>query len=49
MHGFQGGWIVRARGAELNWSRLNPASGVKRFGLMQSGIDTLKTLLIASP
>ena len=30
---------------QLNWSRLNPANGIKRFGMMQSGVDTLKTLI----
>lgn len=44
-HGFQGGWSFTPGGLTLNWSRLNPANGVKRFGLMQSGADTLKTML----
>ena len=44
-HGFQGGWSFSPQGLTLNWSRLSPASGIKRFGLMQSGMDTLKTFV----
>jgi flagellar biosynthesis protein FlhB len=44
MHGFQGGWSFSPGAMKLNWSRLNPGQGIKRFGLMQSGVDTLKTL-----
>ncbi len=44
-HGLQGGWSFSAGGLTLNWSRLSPANGVKRFGLMQSGADTLKTMV----
>jgi flagellar biosynthetic protein FlhB len=45
VHGFQGGWALAPGALRLNWSRLNPANGVKRFGLMQSGVDTLKTFI----
>src|SRR5688572_24040058 len=45
VHGFQGGWSFESEGLTLNWSRLSPANGFKRFGLMQSGMDTLKTML----
>ena len=44
-HGFQGGWSFSPGGLTLNWSRLSPANGFKRFGLMQSGMDTLKTMI----
>ena len=44
MHGFQGGWSFSPGALQLNWSRLNPANGVKRFGMMQTGADTAKTL-----
>lgn len=44
-HGFQGGWSFSPEGLTLNWSRLSPANGIKRFGLMQSGMDTLKTMV----
>ena len=45
IHGFQGGWVISPTTLQLNWSRLNPANGIKRFGMMQSGVDTLKTML----
>ena len=44
-HGFQGGWSISADGLTLNWSRLSPASGIKKLGLSQSGADTLKTMI----
>jgi flagellar biosynthesis protein FlhB len=45
MHGFQGGWSFAPGALHLNWNRLNPASGIKRFGLMQTGAETLKTIV----
>jgi flagellar biosynthetic protein FlhB len=45
MHGFQGGWSFNPEALQFNWSRLNPANNVKKLGLSQSGMDTLKTLL----
>jgi flagellar biosynthetic protein FlhB len=45
MHGLQGGWSFAPNALKLNWSRLNPANGAKRFGLSQSGVDTLKTMI----
>lgn len=45
MHGFQGGWVFAPNALQLNWSRLNPANGVKKLGMMQSGIETIKTLI----
>jgi flagellar biosynthesis protein FlhB len=45
IHGFQGGWALAPEALHLNWSRLSPANGIKRFGLMQSGVDTLKTFI----
>jgi flagellar biosynthetic protein FlhB len=44
-HGFQGGWSLAPDALRLNWSRLNPANGVKRFSPIQSGADTLKTFV----
>jgi flagellar biosynthetic protein FlhB len=44
-HGLQGGWSFAPGGLTLNWSRLNPANGMKRFGITQSGADTLKTMV----
>src|SRR2546426_701392 len=48
MHGFQGGWSFSPSALQLNWSRLNPANGIKKFGMMQSGADTAKTLVTFS-
>jgi flagellar biosynthetic protein FlhB len=45
IHGFQGGWSLAPDALQFNWSRLNPANGFKRFGLMQSGADTVKTFI----
>src|SRR5262245_49743219 len=45
MHGFQGGWSFAPGALRLNWNRLNPANGIKRFGLTQTGAETLKTLI----
>jgi len=45
MHGFQGGWSFAPGALQLNWSRLSPKQGIKRFGLSQSVVDTLKTLV----
>lgn len=45
VHGFQGGWVFTTDTLQLNWSRLNPANNVKRLGVSQSGVDTLKTLV----
>ena len=43
--GIQGGWNCSAETLQFKWARLSPANGIKRFGLMQSGADTLKTLV----
>jgi flagellar biosynthetic protein FlhB len=48
MHGFQGGWVFAPNALQFNWSRLNPANGIKRFGMQQSGVETLKTLISVS-
>ena len=45
MHGLQGGWVFSPNALHLNWSRLNPANGVKKLGIMQSGMETIKTLI----
>jgi flagellar biosynthetic protein FlhB len=45
MHGFQGGWSFAPGALRLNWSRLNPASGLKRFGFSRSGVETIKAVL----
>jgi flagellar biosynthetic protein FlhB len=48
MHGLQGGWVFAPNALQFNWSRLNPANGVKKLGVMQSGMETLKTLISVS-
>ncbi len=48
MHGFQGGWSFAPGALQLKWDRLSPAHGMKRFGLMQTGIETLKTIISVS-
>jgi flagellar biosynthesis protein FlhB len=45
VHGLQGGWNFASESLHFNWSRLNPANNMKKFGLMQSGADTVKTLV----
>jgi flagellar biosynthetic protein FlhB len=45
MHGFQGGWSFAPGALRLNWSRLSPASNLKRFGISQSGVETFKAIL----
>jgi flagellar biosynthetic protein FlhB len=44
VHGFQGGWNFAPEALHLNWSRLSPANGIKRFSPAQSGPETLKSL-----
>jgi flagellar biosynthetic protein FlhB len=45
MHGFQGGWSFAPGALRLHWSRLNPATGVKRFAFSQSGVETIKAAI----
>jgi flagellar biosynthetic protein FlhB len=45
VHGFQGGWSFQPGALQLNWSRLNPANGMRRFGITQSGAETLKAFI----
>jgi flagellar biosynthetic protein FlhB len=45
VHGLQGGWSFASGALKLNWSRLNPANGIKKLGLTQSGADTIKTFV----
>jgi flagellar biosynthetic protein FlhB len=42
---FQGGWNVATEALTFDFNKLNPVNGFKRFGLMQSGMDTLKSML----
>jgi flagellar biosynthetic protein FlhB len=45
MHGFQGGWNFAPGALQLNWSRLNPGQGVKKFNVIRSGTDTISNLI----
>ena len=45
MHGFQGGWNFAPEALQFNWSRLNPATGAKKFNVVRSGTDTLSNLV----
>ncbi len=45
MHGFQGGWSFAPEALRLNWSRLNPGTGIKRLGFSHSGVDTVKAII----
>jgi flagellar biosynthetic protein FlhB len=44
----QGGFNFATEALTLNWGRLSPAGGLRRLKPSQSGIDTLKTILIAT-
>lgn len=48
MHGFQGGWSFAPGALRLNWSRLNPSSGVKKLSFGQSGVESLKAMLVCA-
>jgi flagellar biosynthetic protein FlhB len=45
IHGAQGGFVLATDTLKIDWTRLNPANGIKRLGISQSGVDTLKTLV----
>ncbi|HEY6359871.1 MAG TPA: flagellar biosynthesis protein FlhB [Vicinamibacterales bacterium] len=44
IQGVQGGWNFAPEALSVDFNRLNPVNGFKRFGLMQSGMDTVKTM-----
>ena len=48
MSGLQGGFAFAPGALRLNWGRLSPAQGAKRFVNFQSGVDLVKTLITAS-
>jgi flagellar biosynthetic protein FlhB len=48
LHVVQGGWNVATEALRLDFSRLNPASGIKRFGLSQGGIELARMLVSVS-
>lgn len=42
----QSGWNVATEALQLNFGRLNPANGFKRFGIKQGGVQTVKALAV---
>jgi flagellar biosynthesis protein FlhB len=46
MHGFQGGWSFAPGALQLHWTRLNPATGVKKLAFSQSGVETIKAVIV---
>jgi len=44
----QSGWVTSADGLTWKWERLSPAQGIQRLKPSQSGIDLLKTILMAT-
>jgi flagellar biosynthetic protein FlhB len=45
VQGLQGGWNFSPGALTFDVTRLSPLKGLKRFGVMQSGMDTLKTMV----
>jgi flagellar biosynthetic protein FlhB len=45
VHGMQGGWVFTTERLTVNWTALSPANNIKRFGITQSGADTLKAII----
>jgi len=44
VQGAQGGWMVSPERVTVDWSRLSPVNGLKRFRFLQSGADALMTM-----
>jgi flagellar biosynthetic protein FlhB len=44
----QSGWNVATEALTLNFGKLNPASGIKQFGLKRGGVQTLKAVVIVA-
>jgi flagellar biosynthesis protein FlhB len=44
----QGGWVFSTEALQLNFGKLNPATGIKRLGFSSGGIDTLKMMVIVT-
>jgi flagellar biosynthesis protein FlhB len=44
----QGGWVFASEALQLNFGKLNPASGIKRLGFSSGGIDTVKMILLVT-
>jgi len=46
--GMQGGWVFAPSALQPSFAKLNPANGLKRLTMKQSGIETLKALISVS-
>ncbi len=44
----QGGFNFAPKALTLNWERLSPATGIRRLGFKQSGVETIKVTLIVA-
>lgn len=44
----QGGWNIATEALEPKFNKLNPVTGLKKFGLKQGGIQTLKAIAIVA-
>lgn len=44
----QGGFTLSSQALAADWSRLSPATGFKRLGFSQGGIETLKAVLVST-
>jgi flagellar biosynthetic protein FlhB len=45
MQSLQSGWNFAPEALKVDFGRLNPVNGFKRLGVMQSGLDTVKTFV----
>ncbi len=41
-HTLQGGWVFASESLQFNWSRLSPATNIKRLGPSMAGLDLVK-------
>jgi flagellar biosynthetic protein FlhB len=44
----QAGWILSFEPLQVNFGKLSPANGFKRFGLARGGMETLKAILVVA-
>ena len=47
-HTLQGGWNVATEALQLQWSRLSPANGLKRFGFSGGGVESGKMIVVVA-
>lgn len=44
----QGGWVFATDALKPDWSRLNPANGLKRLGFQRGGTEMLKAIVVTA-